>query len=367
MARAEGRMIAETIDPILSLVTQALEELESKQAPLSAVIRKAIRVARLRNDYDNLAWLGLEMYSFKEEDKRRQLAREVVPHYTKQEFEALRKRHAETYIEERTFAELTEDGRVVDTDKLLGLSVPQIENQVQFFERMAAEAVVPPGLHPVDLYFVEKDKSQLRLIAERMVLEYNNVLQRIAQRVHDFLSSTEKQIAYGRIHSDLFERNREYVELKLGQLCPDAIEQFVSVNRRLSEGDSEARAQALTSCRRILKSLADTLYPPREEPIVGPDGKGRSLTEDKYVNRLWQYVADRVRRSKSGDLLLAQLQDLGNRMDRLYGLACKGVHDVVSEFEVNQCVIQTYLTVGDILRLSEEDSAITLQDHSVGP
>jgi len=360
-------MIAETIDHILSLVTQALEELESKQVPLSAVVRKAIRVARLRNDYDNLLWLGLEMYSFEEKEKRREIIREVAGRYTKQEFEALKKRQIEAYLEEPRFMPLTEDGQFDDKPKVLGLSVPGIENQVQICEKMASEAVVPPGLHPVDLYFVEKEKSEIRLIAERMAVQYNNMLQGIAQRVHDYLSSTEKQIAYGQIHSNLFERNREYVELKLGQLCPDTIEQFISVYRRLSEGDSEAHAQALTSCRRILKSLADALYPPRERPIVGPDGKERSLTEDKYVNRLWQYVADRVGGSKSGDLLLAQLQDLGNRIDRLYDLACKGVHDVVSEFEVNQCVIQTYLTVGDILRLSEEDSAITLQDHSVSP
>jgi hypothetical protein len=30
---------------------------------------------------------------------------------------------------------------------------------------------------------------------------------------------------------------------------------------------------------------------------------------------------------------------------------------MVDEFEVNQCVIQTYLTVGDILRLAEGNSA----------
>jgi hypothetical protein len=34
------------------------------------------------------------------------------------------------------------------------------------------------------------------------------------------------------------------------------------------------------------------------------------------------------------------------------------VHAEVSEFELNQCVIQTYLLVGDILRLTESDSGI---------
>jgi len=48
-----------------------------------------------------------------------------------------------------------------------------------------------------------------------------------------------------------------------------------------------------------------------------------------------------------------------------YELSCKGVHAEVSEFELNQCVIQTYLLVGDILRLTESDSGIEDAENAV--
>jgi hypothetical protein len=68
---------------------------------------------------------------------------------------------------------------------------------------------------------------------------------------------------------------------------------------------------------------------------------------------------------KSGELLLSTINDLGTRIDKVYDLSCKGVHNNVPEFEVNQCVIQTYLIIGDILRLYDNRSAIGLEDHNL--
>ena len=71
---------------------------------------------------------------------------------------------------------------------------------------------------------------------------------------------------------------------------------------------------------------------------------------------------EQIGRSTSGELLLANVQDLGNRIDRLYKLTNKGVHAEVSVFEVNQCLIQTYILVGDILRIEDKQSAIEMEE-----
>jgi hypothetical protein len=55
---------------------------------------------------------------------------------------------------------------------------------------------------------------------------------------------------------------------------------------------------------------------------------------------------------------MASLNDLGNRLDRIYEFTNKGVHAEVEEFEMNQCLIQTYLLVGDLLRIFYKPSAI---------
>ena len=107
------------------------------------------------------------------------------------------------------------------------------------------------------------------------------------------------------------------------------------------------------------------VYPSRQEKVEGADGKVRDLSEEKYVARLWQFVSERVGGHAAGQLLQATLSDLGTRIDRVYELSCKGVHAEVSEFESNQCIIQTYLLVGDILRRTDSDAGTENAENAV--
>jgi hypothetical protein len=342
---------------ILELVTATLSELELNHIPLSAIIRKCIRVARLRNDYENLWWLELEMIPFTHQKEWHRVQREVALHFSQAQCKALDERLRKVYVEER--ATLSPEGEsLVNKGAICPLGVEELEDRITSLQRESEAAVPPPGLHPVDLYFVTQEKSKYRALMSAQASDTRGILSRIRHRVHNFLSQSEKQLIYGQLNADIFEQNRRYVDLRLRDIAPEALEKFVTVYRRLGEGDPEARAQALTSCRRILKALADAVYPPRQEKVEGADGKVRDLSEEKYVSRLWQFVSERVGGHSAGQLLQATLSDLGTRIDHVYELSCKGVHAEVPEFELNQCVIQTYLLVGDILRLTESDSGI---------
>ena len=78
------------------------------------------------------------------------------------------------------------------------------------------------------------------------------------------------------------------------------------------------------------------------------------MADDKYRNRLWQYMSERKVASSSRQLIQATVEEVGNRIDLLNDMASKGVHAEVTPAEVDQCVLQTYLLAGDLLRLSED-------------
>lgn len=80
------------------------------------------------------------------------------------------------------------------------------------------------------------------------------------------------------------------------------------------------------------------------------------MTENKFISRLVQFAASRATGSASRDVLTAQIKALGERLDALNDLGSKGVHAQVSAAEVDQCLIQTYLAVGDLFRLADADS-----------
>lgn len=87
--------------------------------------------------------------------------------------------------------------------------------------------------------------------------------------------------------------------------------------------------------------------------MTGLDGKSRVLNDAMFVNRLLQYVAETVGKHENGAVVQATLGDVDERLRALNELASKGVHADVTSYEVDTCVVQTYLVVADVLRIRE--------------
>jgi len=346
---------------IQELVRKSIESSEDESVPLSQTIQKCIRIARLRNDFINLWWLHWETIDIAEEKLFIKIIEEIFSHLTKETYNKYQEMYRYAWVEEREFT-LASGSK--SEKKVMNKGVQEIELYIEHLETVAEGAHPPDGLHPVDLYFENQSATGVKHYALRLVREHKSILSRIRTRVHDFLSQTEKQVIFGQYLSAIFEKNIAYVDQKLSQICPDAQAKFASAYNRLNETNPESWAQSLTTCRRLLKSLADVLYPVPKDPVPGIDGKSHKLTDDKYIARLWQFIFEKLRSSTSGELLIANIQELGNRLDRLYNLTCKGPHADVNEFEVNQCFIQTYLLAGDILRIADDSSAILYSSNT---
>jgi hypothetical protein len=175
----------------------------------------------------------------------------------------------------------------------------------------------------------------------------------VKDRLWEFLTETEHELTFGEATAETFHRLRSYVDRQLTTISPPALEQFQTAYRRLSDGGGEDRAHALTSCRRVLKTLADELYPAKSEAVMGSDGKEHVLTDAAFVNRLLQYVSETVGKRENGAVVQATLKDVDARLSALNALASKGVHADVTTYEVDTCVVQTYLVVADVLRIRE--------------
>ncbi len=344
-------------EKILALVSSALDDLNDTSCSLAAVTRKAVRVARLRNDYVNLWWLENELMSSDEKDKRWQIIVEMLPHFSKKDYEATRKHIVEIFIEERAITQMLFDEEQ-PKDKVLPLSVDELEARRSSFRELLKGDATPQGLNPADLYRVDKDRAQARIVAVGAINDLGSMLSKIRNRLNTFLSATETELAGGKLQSDVFESNRRYVDAQLTRLIPGVADQMKVAFDRLEEDNDEARSQALTTCRRAFKAVADHVYPANNGKITSRDGTERCMTEDKYISRLWQFIDVQVGATRSGELLLANVTDIGNRIDRIYSLSSKGVHGAVNPAEANQCVVQTYMLIGDILRIIDGTTSI---------
>jgi hypothetical protein len=330
------------VEEILTLTRQALDEFES--VPLAASLRRAERIARLRGDITyafrfqldlrpnggSTAWSRTEAYELlKSEDAN------------PDEVEAWRSPLFEEWMKERIPSHVPEAlNDTFGNGELIGGSIESVIRHAALMERESA--------------LTTKPQHQVRFEVRRdFDLE---IIERTTHRAFTYLCMVERELAYIGVNADIFERHRRRVEAFLSQVSPRVLDQFTAAYRRAREDDPESKSHALTTCRRVLESVADVVYPARAEPVVGSGGQSRNVGADKYVNRLWAFVDDSTSGSTHSKLVLATLQDFGARIDAAYVMTNKGVHADVSQAEVDTCVMQTYLLAGELLRIFEDAS-----------
>lgn len=350
-----GRTYSEAVpnlSRIQKLVEDTIDGFDKSGQTTSAILRTCIRIATLRNDFTALLWLQLEAddgdSASPARDKQRRLA--LLAHMDKEEAIQLDIELTRAYMRRRMIPG--------QKDKIYAGSVDGLEEYEGSLRWQADALVVPGGLHPIDAYHRSADITKAKLTLASSTNDFRTILTRIRAALHEFLVATERQLDYGKVNADIFERARVFVDEQLATVAPDALDQFQSAYRRVSEGDVESLSHALTSCRRILKSVADAVYPPTATPVVGADGKAHKLHDAAYKNRLLQFVHETIQNHGAAGVIKSTIEDLAGRLDALDGLASKGVHATVSTSEVDTCVIQTYLVVGDVLRVKLGRSAL---------
>lgn len=147
----------------------------------------------------------------------------------------------------------------------------------------------------------------------------------------------------GQVASSVFDRVRARVDAAIEQYLPEGSTRLASAYQGLTSENLQDWANAVHTCRRLLKELADAVYPATSDP---------RYADDKYINRLAAFVDSRSSSEKFSKIVGAQIEYLGNRVDAIYEASNKGSHTDVDQEEADRYVIYTYLLIGDILVLA---------------
>jgi hypothetical protein len=322
---------------VLSLTRTALDLFETSSLDASA--RRTLRIAQLRGDATEAWLIRADLRPIGGSDELRII--EISSLFRDSQYEYIIEadsRFREIWIKERTPHDIPEPlSEKFKPGNLLVGSISDLQRQWEYFDVTAQ---------------TEKERSpKAHLMLDQRAAITAEIIERIRFRIYSYLCRVEAELNFSATNKDVFEQYRLRVDSVLSNVATDVLTQFTAAYERMMQGDMEARTHALTSCRRIFKSIADRVYPAQPKPALGGAANSRDLSDDKYINRLRQFISD----SSVGDTfkrsMHASLSDVGTRITKLYDLACKGVHDEVSIDEVEWCVVQTYLIVGEILRL----------------
>lgn len=318
-------------------------------ASASDVVRAALRVAVLRQDLVAESWLRLEMAGVKRTgqqlDDLKPLMARLSALLGDKEAEAQTVASTELLIARRT---IDDSG----TMKVLAHGVTELEVLGRSM-RDLYDTPIQAGMTPIDTGLASINRDKARVTIAPQMIQMTTVVERIKDAAYRYLMDVEGQFLAGELTPDVITRGQAFVEQELATIAPDALTALLAAQDRLQAGNDEALSHVATSCRRVLKALADALYP-AGEPVTDGNGVSRKMDNDHYRNRLTEYVRARKKRSTHADLLASNLESLGNRLKSLDDLASKGVHTQVSLSEAESCLSWVYMLAADLLRVHEQ-------------
>jgi hypothetical protein len=171
----------------------------------------------------------------------------------------------------------------------------------------------------------------------------------IRNMAYEYLIGCETELRLSVTGEKLFGRHRLHVDRMLRESAPAVLDGLSAAIRRAGESDdTEARSQALTSCRRVLMAVADLVFPARESPHTDTQGVEREVGANQYRNRLIAAI-ETAGTDTHSKALQGAISDFATRLDSLDELTQKGVHAQVTEREMEFGVVQTYLLAGEVL------------------
>jgi hypothetical protein len=174
----------------------------------------------------------------------------------------------------------------------------------------------------------------------------NAHLSYVRRRSHELASELLNRLRFVGMPSNCFDILRLAVDDKLLDLSPALAEQLMLAFKAVSSAKIEEWSQALTTCRRLLEGVADSVYPATSDPA-----HGRVLSQAQYVNRLWAFMDRSIESDSNRALAKAHVDLLGAWMEKTNKIVNKGVHAEVSQIEAVKAVFHTYLVIADILEL----------------
>jgi hypothetical protein len=207
---------------------------------------------------------------------------------------------------------------------------------------------------------VDNNMRSERNALHNNIQTWRGLLDRVVGSFHVYVAARYQELRFGSAVESAFEVVRRDVDGRIAGLVPGALPMIAAAFENATSTNPEHWANAAATCRRLLKEVADALRPPGPD-VVQSSGRTIKMGEGNYVNRLVDWIVQQSTSATARALIQAELEFLGRRLDAADAAGHKGAHDRVSLTDASRYITATYLLLGDVLALQEQDpGAVTL-------
>jgi hypothetical protein len=231
-------------------------------------------------------------------------------------------------------------------------SVGELDNEVQQLERSIADLSIPPGMSPFDTASFFDRYATVKLNYRMRIRAVQTIRERIKTRCLNYAITVEKQLQ-AQMKSEVFLQTvQNDVNNYFKAHSEEVYTKLQKAAQLVDSTDPEDCSLLLTLIRRSIKAVADYFYPavPGSPAVRCCDGVERKLGDDKYLNRLQEYLLGLFPPGgSSADLIRAETNVLMLFARKLNDMSSKGVHGDVTPDEAKQGLFGLYMLLYNVI------------------
>lgn len=327
------------VEQALETCEKILTGIEFGTMSTSSMLMMCLRVARLTNDEDAITWLQYENNGYPRNEKG---------YIISDAWETAWNHGRGSYDKDK--------GKVVFSDLALEIE-GRISSQKSALNNYTTNGVSLSG----DYAYVAMDKltstvSNYTVALLKDISENERKLSLLRAQYYDYVSKKHIELSFSNTTADVFSVYREKVDAYFSKFPTEITSKLRAIDDKINSDNPELYSQALTTCRRLFGDVADELFkthlPNYTEKIYKTkSGKEIDVSGEHYKNKLSAVIEKLQDKSPNKCLVGSNIIYLIDRMDNLINLQCKGVHNEITKDDAMQCIIHTYICLGDILSL----------------
>ncbi len=325
---------------------KVINGIEDGTLSVSSSLLLCMKIARLVNDQDGIEWLGYEYGGYpREEDGHVTLRAWKIAASHGRKYQYTNKDGKKSDV---IFIELCgELEATVESDsKALGNYSYQGFSVAGEYASVATSSIVSS---------VQRNTNELR----KDIRTAERRLSILRSHYYDYAVKWQIELAFGDMAKTVFEEYQNKVD-RYYSLLPTATLQKLNAIKDLMEDDNPERyAQVLTSCRRLwsetAKQLFDEVLPNYQmKCFTTKSGKKIDISGDHDNNKLSAVIETLQAKAAKNTLVGSETLYLVDWLEQINNMQNTGVHGDVTRHQAMQCIIHTYIALGDILSLKAE-------------
>ncbi len=324
----------------LDACEKIINGIEDRVITISSALLLCVKIARLVNDADAMEWLNCELGGY---------PRDENGHLTSTAW-SIAAQHGRSYVDRKDNKTYVFTELAAELENIISNSKEALNN----FSTQGFSVSGDWALAATSRMTENVNRATNNLLNTSKINEQR--LSVLKSQFYNYAVKWQIDLQFGKTAKKIFEEYQENISLYFSDFSTTTLQKLSAIEDLMEDGNPERYSQVLTSCRRLWEDVAqilfkETLPEHKDKMFKTNSGKEIDISGDHCNNKLSAVIETLQNKATKNTLVGSEILYLIDWMEQINKLQNSGVHSEISRDQAMQCIIHTYIALGDLLKL----------------